>query len=134
MTDHPHQQNADEAQIEEVLAGRSEQVRDLYLALHRLILAELPPDLEHATDLVDGMTGYGAKQYGYDGWGMLALAAHAKWVNLHFMRGSSLPDPDGLLEGSGKAMLHVKLRTRAQLEERTPALRALLQAAVKAAS
>lgn len=133
IAEHPHQQNADEGQIEAVLAARSQQIRELYLAVHRLILEEFPPDLQHATDLVDGMTGYAAKQYGYGGWGALALAAHAKWVSLHFMRGNGLPDPDGLLEGSGKALRHVKLRSQADLDERTPALRALLQAAQKVA-
>lgn len=116
-----------------MLAARSQQIRELYLAVHRLILEEFPPDLRHATDLVDGMTGYAAEQYGYGGWGALALAAHAKWVNLHFMRGPSLPDPNGLLEGSGKMLRHVKLRSQAELDERTPALRALLQAAQKVA-
>jgi len=31
-------------------------------------------------------------------------------VNVGFFHGSSLPDPDHLLEGSGKSMRHVKLR------------------------
>lgn len=132
LTLHPHQQGADEAQLAAVLAGRSEPIRELYLAVHRLVLAELPDDLQHATDLTDGTTGYGARQYGYDGWGMVALAAHAKWVSLHLMRGASLPDPAGLLEGSGKAMRHVKLRSLAQLEDRAPALRALLWASLEA--
>ena len=36
-----------------------------------------------------------------------AFSAH---VNIGFFNGSSLPDPAGLLEGSGKRMRHVKLR------------------------
>ena len=31
-------------------------------------------------------------------------------VNVGFYQGSALPDPDGLLQGSGKFMRHVKLR------------------------
>ncbi|WKE67218.1 DUF1801 domain-containing protein [Gallaecimonas kandeliae] len=36
-----------------------------------------------------------------------AFSAH---VNLGFFQGAALPDPQGLLEGSGKHMRHVKLR------------------------
>jgi hypothetical protein len=37
-------------------------------------------------------------------------------VSLGFPMGTSLADPEGLLEGSGKNMRHVKLRTPADLE------------------
>jgi hypothetical protein len=36
-----------------------------------------------------------------------AFTAH---VNVGFFQGASLPDPAGLLQGSGKSMRHVKLR------------------------
>jgi len=36
-----------------------------------------------------------------------AFAAH---VNIGFFQGASLPDPAGLLQGTGKRMRHVKLR------------------------
>lgn len=36
-----------------------------------------------------------------------AFSAH---VNVGFFRGTELPDPTGLLEGTGKVMRHVKLR------------------------
>lgn len=36
-----------------------------------------------------------------------AFTAH---VNLGFFQGAALPDPQGLLEGSGRFMRHVKLR------------------------
>ncbi len=38
------------------------------------------------------------------------VAAHAKHVNLGFFEGALLDDPDGLLEGSGKRLRHVKLQ------------------------
>lgn len=50
-----------------------------------------------------------------------AFSAHAA---VGFFHGSSLPDPAGLLEGSGKRMRHVKLRPGADMDE--DALRALL--------
>ena len=37
-------------------------------------------------------------------------------VNVGFFCGAELPDPDGLLEGAGKFMRHVKLRSGAEVD------------------
>ena len=50
-----------------------------------------------------------------------------KHVNLGFYYGSELPDPDGLMEGTGKLLRHVKIRSLD--EARKPAIRALLEVA-----
>lgn len=50
-------------------------------------------------------------------------------VNLGFYYGADLDDPKGLLEGTGKALRHIKLREVAQLTD--PALLQLVAAAVK---
>ena len=50
-------------------------------------------------------------------------------VTFGFLRGTSLPDPAGLLEGTGKNVRHVKLRTAEDVKE--PALRRLLEAAAR---
>lgn len=62
----------------------------------------------------------GDAAFGYVG----AFKAH---VNVGFFRGAELPDPQGLLEGSGKFMRHVKLRPAAEPD--VPALRRLIAAA-----
>jgi len=48
-------------------------------------------------------------------------------VNVGFFRGAELPDPAGLLEGSGKYMRHVKLRPGRAIDEK--ALTALIERA-----
>lgn len=53
-----------------------------------------------------------------------AFTAH---VNVGFFQGVDLPDPDGLLEGTGQAMRHVKIRPGKAVNE--TALRALIEAA-----
>lgn len=53
-----------------------------------------------------------------------AFTAH---VNVGFFRGSELPDPAGLLQGTGKAMRHAKLRPGEPVDDN--ALRALIAAA-----
>jgi len=55
-----------------------------------------------------------------------AFTAHAA---IGFFHGSSLPDPSGLLEGSGKRMRHVKLKPGAEVDE--GAIRALIDAAYR---
>jgi hypothetical protein len=42
-----------------------------------------------------------------------AFTAH---VNVGFFLGAMIPDPDGLLEGTGKFMRHVKLRPEAEVD------------------
>jgi len=53
-----------------------------------------------------------------------AFRAH---VNVGFFHGFALPDPAGLLEGTGKFMRHVKLRPDVAVNR--PALEALITAA-----
>jgi len=124
---HPHAEKPSVKVIREVLKERQPALRDLYVKTHRLIL-ETFPGIQHSLDLTDGMMGYGARQYGYDGWGMLALSCNTRWLTLNFFIGAHLPDPDGILEGTGKNLRHVKLRTAEELEQRTDAIRALLLA------
>lgn len=50
-------------------------------------------------------------------------------VNVGFYRGAELPDPEGILLGSGKRMRHVKLRPGEDAPE--GALRALVEAAYR---
>src|SRR5262245_47863082 len=55
-----------------------------------------------------------------------AFTAH---VNVGFFRGAEIADPDGLLEGTGKFMRHVKLRPEADVD--ATALRNLIEIAYR---
>jgi hypothetical protein len=55
------------------------------------------------------------------------VGAFKSHVNVGFFHGASLPDPEGLLEGGGKYMRHVKLRPSRTVS--APALKALISAA-----
>lgn len=57
----------------------------------------------------------------------IAVEPASKHVSLLFADGVDLPDPDHLLEGTGKRTRHVKLRSVADAER--PAVRALVEAA-----
>jgi hypothetical protein len=59
--------------------------------------------------------------------GFAYVNAYRSHVNVGFFRGAALPDPAGLLEGSGRFMRHVKLRPGRLPDE--GALHALIVAA-----
>lgn len=125
---HPHIDRPGEEEIRSILPSKSPEIQEVYLEAHRLIRETLP-DVNYSIDTKDGGMGYGVRQYGYDGWGMAALSAHTSWVSLYFFHGTDLTDPDGILEGTGKRMRHVKLRSVAQLDERRSAIRKLVEEA-----
>ena len=52
------------------------------------------------------------------------LVVYRQHVNLMFPRGVDLKDPEGVLEGSGKAMRHVKMRAPADVDQ--PGVRRLI--------
>lgn len=59
---------------------------------------------------------------------ILSLALYPRWVTLFFLRGAVLPDPRGLLEGSGSTVRGVRLQPISRLE--TAEVGALIDAAV----
>jgi hypothetical protein len=59
---------------------------------------------------------------------LFSLAVYPRWIDLYFMYGRSLPDPEKLLRGSGKQGAFVRLDDVSVLDR--PAVKALLAAAV----
>ncbi len=125
---HPHAEMPSDDELREVIARLQPQHEALYLRTHALVL-DAVPGVRSDVDLVDGSIGYGVRQFGYGGWGMASLAPHRGWVSLFLMKGVEVPDPHGVLEGSGKLLRHVKLRSVEALDARAMAIRALLEAA-----
>ena len=60
---------------------------------------------------------------------MVGVGNYPRWVSVYFFRGAELDDPDGVLEGSGKGMRHIKLRE--PKEASAAALRAMVRQAFK---
>lgn len=57
-----------------------------------------------------------------------SISVHRDHTNLEFYHGTSLRDPKGLLEGTGKSLRHVKLHTREDV--RPGVLKPLLREAI----
>jgi hypothetical protein len=60
-----------------------------------------------------------------------SIATYSKWINLYFFEGDNLPDPEGLLQGSGVAVRHIRITSAKDLDR--PAVKALMAAARDAA-
>jgi len=58
----------------------------------------------------------------------ISIAGYPRWVTLFFLDGASLDDPQGLLEGAGKQVRGIRLKTPADLD--SPAAAALIAQAI----
>lgn len=110
----------------ELIADVGPEVRAIAVALRDLV-REVHPDAVEVVRLGDRAATYGiGPRKMVDGYAY--LMPQAGYVNLGFYQGARLPDPDGLLEGSGATMRHVKVRDLVQV--RVPGVRDLLESAV----
>ena len=70
--------------------------------------------------------GFGPTERASDA--VFSLALYPRWVTLFFLFGATLPDPLGLLKGSGKQVRSIRLETASIVD--TPGVGALLDAAL----
>ena len=110
-----------------LLAAYPPEVRALALGARKLVLDTLPAADERVDASVPVIGyGYGA---GYKGL-ICTLILSKSGVKLGVAHGAGLPDPRGLLEGSGKIHRYVPLNKPSDL--RTPGLKQLMKSAAKA--
>ena len=115
------------AELVPLLESHTDEVVAVYIAL-RALVRDVMPDAEEALDLPDRVLAFG---YGPPGGVRMrglavGLIPHSAHVNLQLADGVELPDPDSLIEGTGKRIRHVKVRDLADVAR--PALRALIEA------
>ena len=113
------------AEVEQFLAPYSTEIRDLAWKLRGLVLEVFPTAIE-LLDQPAKLIGYGF-DHGYKGL-VCGIMLHKAHVNLMFAQGTELPDPAGLLTGTGKRARHIKIQQPGDIEDSE--VRALLQAAV----
>jgi hypothetical protein len=90
--------------FEDLFAGMPKDVKAIGERLREIVLEVLP----------------GSKETVYLGWKIALYSdpsevcgiqpVQSKYCNLYFSNGAHMSDPDGLLEGTGKAIRHVKIR------------------------
>jgi hypothetical protein len=106
--------------VEERIAQHPPTIAELMRAL-RWLVRETRPELPEMIDR-DGVIRYGGtnlRDWTY------YVSGHKAHANLGFARGASLPDPHGLVEGTGKNLRHVKVRRPEDVDR--PGMRDLLR-------
>ncbi len=119
--------NAKIGTFEDLLEITEEGLRPIVMALREVIVA-VDPDTCEVVRLGDRAATYGVgPRKMIDGY--TYILPHKRWVNLGFYQGAELTDPEGLLEGTGAKMRHVKVR---RVEDaRRPEVRSLVVGAME---
>ena len=105
-------------------------VQEMALRLRALVLEEMAPCFENIYDAYSAVAiGYGSSDRLQDG--VLHIAVYSKHVNLGFNHGATLADPKGILEGNGKRIRHLTIKTPEDLAR--PEIRAYVRRAKKQA-
>ena len=111
-------------EFDDLLSSYHPDVQAIARRVRALIFDVVPDVSEHVYPVLKVI------RYGLEGNKMAGLVfflmPHKERVNLGFNHGTSLPDPKGLLEGTGKNLRHVKLGDEESVSN--PALRGLLRA------
>jgi len=112
--------------IDNLLADYNSGVQSIVRILRQLVVEEIP----QANEIV---TGHKNISYSTDAGtmkgGMVYIAPFKDSVNLGFVDGIDLPDPHGLLAGTGKRLRHIKFRSTEQIDSQESQVRDLLRAA-----
>ena len=97
-----------EADVDKLLSEHSAELQAIERALRATIRKEFPGAIEQV-DFGNKLIAFGRsmRMRGL----MFAIIAHKTWVNLQLADGADLADPDGLIEGTGKRIRHVKIRS-----------------------
>jgi hypothetical protein len=115
-----------EPSLGEFLSPYTPDVRELVLKARHLVMDVLPEAIE-LVDPPSKIVGYGYGRRYADL--VCAIAPYKSYVNLIFSVGASLPDPEGLLSGTGKHARHVKIRSAEDIDH--PGVRVLLEEALR---
>ena len=110
-----------------IIGHYTPEMQEVAIATRAFIFEVLPATVE-VPWVRQKIIGYGTgpkKKTEHFSW--LALAK--KHITLGFCYGAELPDPEGLLEGTGKLYRHVKIKKVEDLQR--PGLRALMDVAIQ---
>ncbi len=114
-----------DTQFDELLSSSSPGIAAIAREL-RAVVAEALPERAEQVDFGNRLLALGRSMKMRDL--LFAIIPHGAHVNLQLADGVDLPNPDGLIEGTGKRVRHVKVRSVEAA--RSPALRAAVDAQI----
>jgi hypothetical protein len=97
-----------EADFEKVLAGNAPDMAETARALRATVKTAMPDAVEQI-DFGNGLLAIGRSRAMRDL--LFAIIPHKAHVNLQLADGVDLPNPDGAIEGTGKRIRHIKVRS-----------------------
>jgi len=113
-----------DAGFDRIVEGNADVVATAH-ALRAAVKAAMP-DVVEQVDFGNGLLAFGRSMAMRDL--LFAIIPHKSHVNLQLADGADLPNPDGSIEGTGKRIRHVKVRS---VEGATsPAVRAAIDAQI----
>ena len=116
-----------EAELRGLIARFAPAHQRLLAAMRRWMRKRLPTAHEVVYEYSDFVViSYSPNEHGYEG--VLAIRASANGVELYLNRGKELPDPEGLLQGSGKLMRSIPMEGASTLAR--PAVARLIDEAI----
>ena len=119
-----------ERQLAGFIAKFTPEMAKLIRATRARMRKRLPRALELAYDNYNFFViGYGPNDKAGDA--IFSLAAQAKGLSLCFLQGAGLPDPHGILRGTGNVVRNIRLENAAALDR--PEVRALIDEALRRA-
>jgi len=102
-------------QLLDLLAGCSPGVTHLALALRDLVLTEAPEAEEVLYSVYAQVVVF--KFSGVKRGAFCSIVVYTRHVNLMFYYGAQLPDPHRVLQGTGKAMRHIRFDSPERLHQ-----------------
>ena len=115
-------------QLASFLARFSPEIAALANTARAKMRARLPHAVEMVYDNFNALViGYSPTERPSDA--IASIVLYPRWVNVFFLQGAHLPDPHGVLKGSGHQVRHIRLDAGAAILD-TPAIRAVMSEAV----
>lgn len=115
------------AQVDGFIARFDPAIARIVRAARRLLRKRMPTATELVYDSYNALAiGFGPSERTSDA--IVSLAVYARGVNLYFLYGAHLTDPERLLEGAGTQGRFVRLPAADRLND--PGVKALLDAAI----
>jgi len=118
------------AELNKIIAKQPPEMAKLVKALLPKLRHLLPGAVELVYDKRRGMVvGFCPDEHASNA--INSIAVYSKWINLYFFEGDTLPDPEGLLRGTGNMVRSIRITSAEDLDR--PAVKALMAEALKRA-
>lgn len=115
-------------QLADFIARYHPTIAQLTRAARAKLRRRMPTAVEMIYDNYNALViGYSSSERASDV--IVSLALYPRWVNLFFLYGATLPDPERVLQGNGNQVRRVMLTSAEDLDR--PEIRALLDHAIE---